>query len=80
MVKSVCVCGGGGAHTYHCPPIKKVGGTYPPPLPPLPTPVHVLIVLTLAIPVISLYLYCVLLLRNHLLTSFLSLYQAAVTI
>ena len=22
----VCVCEGGGGHTHHCPPIKKVGG------------------------------------------------------
>ena len=25
----VCVCGGGGAQTYHCPPIKKSGGYAP---------------------------------------------------
>ena len=30
--------GGGGAQTYHCPPIKKVPPPPPPP-PPLPTPV-----------------------------------------
>ena len=26
--------GGGGEQTYHCPPIKKVGGGHMPPLPP----------------------------------------------
>ena len=30
--------GGGGAQTYHCPPIKKVGGGPHAPLPPPPTP------------------------------------------
>ena len=38
----VCVCVGGGAQTYHCPPNQKSvgGGTCPPcPPPPLPTPV-----------------------------------------
>ena len=29
----VCVCVGGGAQTYHCPPSKDVGG-HMPPLPP----------------------------------------------
>ena len=36
----MCVCGGGGAQTYHCPPIKKWGGGTCPPCPPLPTPVR----------------------------------------
>ena len=32
----VCVWGGGGAQTYHCPPIKKWGAGHMPPLPPPP--------------------------------------------
>ena len=32
----VCVCGGVGAQTYHCPPIKKEEGVHAP-LPPPPT-------------------------------------------
>ena len=37
----VCVCGGGGAQTYHCPQLKKWGAHAPlaPPPPTLPTPV-----------------------------------------
>ena len=31
----VCVCVGG-APTYHCPPIRKVGGRHMPPYPPPP--------------------------------------------
>ena len=30
----VCVCGGGGAQTYHCPPPNQKSGGHMPPLPP----------------------------------------------